>query len=72
MQKVFKVTVPMRPNFITVGVEKVSIADFKDAELKEIGAEWTRELLKDARMKRKAKRTEATPRMPVQPIEGNA
>ena len=56
LTKTFHITVPSVPNFITVGPEKMSIAEFSEEELKAIGAEWTTALIKAARSKRKEHR----------------
>lgn len=52
MKKEIKVEIPSTPNFIKVGEVVVSIEDFTDEELKELGKEWTEDLLKKAQKKR--------------------
>lgn len=60
MQKKFKVQTPLTPNFITVGTEKLPIADFNESELRQIGTEWTKALIKSAREKRKLRNSDLT------------
>ena len=49
MKKELTVHLPIVPNFIKVGTEDVPVADFTEAELKEIGKEWTVKLLEKAK-----------------------
>jgi len=53
MDKNFKIICPSTPNFIrVVGVEgSISISDFSEEELREIGQEWTEELVRRAKLK---------------------
>lgn len=50
--KAVKVHTPNRPNFIRVGSEYVSIAEFSDEDLRRIGKAWTQLLVHDANKKR--------------------
>jgi hypothetical protein len=43
---------PLVPNFIIVGNSQKAIQDFSDDQLRTIGAEWTEELLRKARVLR--------------------
>lgn len=52
---VSKIKVPMRPNFIDVNGQMVSIVELPDDLLKAIGKEWTRELLALAKKRREKK-----------------
>ena len=52
LQKKFTVTIPSVPNFIKVGEQSLSIADFSEAELRAIGRAWTEDLLKAGKKKR--------------------
>lgn len=76
MQKKFTVQIPQIPNFITVGEQKLSIADFSEGELRAIGREWTAELIKAGKKKRATRprgiptSSQATlPELPVE-VEG--
>ena len=52
MKKEIKVEIPMTPNYIKVGDVVVSVEDFTEAELSEIGKEWTMALIEKANKKR--------------------
>ena len=57
MKKEIQIEIPSVPNFIKVAGELVSevvvdISDFTDEELKEMGNEWTENLLENARKRR--------------------
>lgn len=43
-----KVQTPSTPNFITVGKETISIKNFTEEQLREIGAEWVEALVTKA------------------------
>lgn len=49
MDKKMKVAIPMTPNFIRVGDNFISIKEFDENELIEIGREWTKELIKKSK-----------------------
>jgi len=57
LTKKFSVVIPARPNFITVGEQKLSIADFSESVLRAIGREWTTELVKEGKKKRATRPT---------------
>lgn len=48
-----KVHTPHTPNFITVGKEAVSIKEFTEEQLREIGSEWVEALVTKAEQLRK-------------------
>lgn len=50
--KKFSVQIPGIPNFIRVGEQQLSIAEFSESELRAIGREWTAELIKHGKKKR--------------------
>lgn len=55
MKKILEVNIeiPMTPNFIRYGERKnLPIADFTEKELREIGKQWTENLVKAAKKKR--------------------
>lgn len=52
LEKKFTITIPSVPNFIKVGEQSLSIADFSEAELRAIGRAWTEDLLKAGKKKR--------------------
>lgn len=52
LEKKFTIMIPSTPNFIKVGEQNLSIADFSEAELKAIGRAWTDELIKAGKKKR--------------------
>lgn len=43
-----KVQTPLTPNFIIVGKETISIKNFTEEQLREIGAEWVEALVTKA------------------------
>lgn len=45
MEKSFKVAIPTVPNFLKVNTNTLSIAEFTEKELREIGKEWTEALV---------------------------
>ena len=45
MEKKVKVNIPKVPNFIKVGNEFISVTEFTEDELNEIGKEWTAKLI---------------------------
>jgi len=49
MEKKITVHCPLVPNFIKTDYEMISIADFTEDELREIGKEWTEELIKKSK-----------------------
>ncbi len=51
MKKKVEVTLPTTPNFIKVGNGYISVLDFTEKELKEIGRKWTEELIAKRRKK---------------------
>jgi len=64
MEKKMKFTTPKVPNFIIVenthakeGEFSVSVAEFSDEEIYEIGVEWTNKLLERAKEIRKSQKT---------------
>lgn len=52
VQKKLAVVIPLTPNFIMVGNQWVSIASFKDDELRAIGKEWAEKLIMKASQRR--------------------
>ncbi len=52
MKKEQEVKTPTTPNFILVGGLATSVEEFTDEELRKIGEEWTKELIKKANKKR--------------------
>lgn len=52
LEKKFTITIPSTPNFIKVGEQNLSVAEFTEHELRAIGRAWTDELLKSAKKKR--------------------
>lgn len=53
--KQMAVNIPATPNFIIVNTYPVSISEFSDKELHEIGKQWTIELIKRAAVIRQNK-----------------
>ena len=53
MEKKIKIELPLLPNFLRpAGTDKaMAISEFTEAELREIGAEWTEALVKHAQKK---------------------
>lgn len=49
MEKKMEVSIPMIPRYIKVGGQGIGIDKFSDEELQEIGKEWTKKLIKEAR-----------------------
>lgn len=49
-----KIRIPLTPNFIQIGDDNgvLPISDFTEAELREIAAEWTEELILKAKNKK--------------------
>lgn len=54
MKKHIEVVVPSVPNFLKVGTQTVSVAEFSNNELRQIGREWTEKLIKRAQTIRDA------------------
>ena len=52
MKKEIKIEIPSTPNYIKVGDVALGIEEFTDDELKQLGTEWTEELIKKAGKKR--------------------
>lgn len=51
MEKKIKIQIPDTPNFIRTDYKILPITDFTVDELKEIGKEWTENLIRKAREK---------------------
>lgn len=49
MEKKLTVHIPTVPNFLKVGEQTFPISDFSEKELKEIGREWTQNLIERAK-----------------------
>lgn len=47
-KKKMAVVIPLTPSFLKVGEQYVSIGEFTEDELREIGKEWTENLIKKA------------------------
>ena len=45
MKKEVNIEIPSVPNFISVGSDRLSITEFSDEELREIGKLWTEKLI---------------------------
>lgn len=43
------IDIPMVPNFITVRGVKLPVSDFEEETLREVGKEWTENLIKRAK-----------------------
>lgn len=52
MKKELDVELPMGVNFIKVGGEFVPVEDFTEIELRQIGHEWTENLIENAKRRR--------------------
>ena len=49
MQRVQNVSIPLIPNYIIVDTRPVHISNFTEDELKEIAAEWTKNLIEKSK-----------------------
>ena len=52
MKKGLEIKCPTVPNFIKVGEQGISVAEFTEDELKGIGKMWTASLLENARKRK--------------------
>jgi len=48
MEKKMSVKCPSVPNFLVVGTHSLSITEFSEEELREVGKEWTERLIEHA------------------------
>lgn len=55
-EKKMAVVIPLTPSFIKVSEQYVSIDEFTEDELREIGREWTENLIKKANKKAEYKK----------------
>lgn len=55
-EKKMAVIIPLTPSFIKVGEQYVSIDEFTEYELRQIGKEWTENLIKKANKKAEYKK----------------
>ena len=56
VQKKVKIKIPLTPNFIQVNESTLHISELSDKELRAIGASWTVELVRRARISREARK----------------
>lgn len=57
MQKSIQINIPKPPNFISTDYKTIPIENFTDDELRDIGKEWTENLVKNAQDRRNHPKT---------------
>lgn len=57
MQKSIQIEIPRPPNFIRTDYKTIPIENFTDEELRDIGKEWTDNLIKNAHQRKKSPKT---------------